>query len=350
MDYLHTSHVFGTARKPYEMPIEADFGVHSSGHDPRQGLQKKELTTQGHIVSKSTNINFMHCGNPTARRLPEIPADTAATNPILRPVTDGLPALDVITERQAFYGLGKAILQYESEVTQMEERCREALDQGRVPDFDEIFAPLERARVNFDGVWRICNMLHMTTDTIEGDRAIALHRRANKAANGVTGSEVIFDALCKMKEAHDKGERELDAERLRIVERQIAMMKSAGYGMPAKKREALKACMYRFDEPNTQYNYKTEVREGNPAVTRHSLIDYFSVANSAVSLQHLRPQCRARLSQRRAERDGHGPRPASQGTLDRHPPPLLVQKVPRVLSGPRTAMERVPRQGELGLG
>ena len=51
VDYLHTSHVFGTARKPYEMPIEADFGVHSSGHDPRQGLQKKELTTQGHIVS-----------------------------------------------------------------------------------------------------------------------------------------------------------------------------------------------------------------------------------------------------------------------------------------------------------
>ena len=55
VDYLQKSHVFGTTRKPYEMPVEADLGVHSSGHDPRQGLQKEELTTQGHIVSQSTN-------------------------------------------------------------------------------------------------------------------------------------------------------------------------------------------------------------------------------------------------------------------------------------------------------
>ena len=176
-------------------------------------------------------------------------------------MSDGLPALDVVSEKQAFYGLGKAILQYDSEVTQMESRCREAMDQGRIPDFDEVFAPLEKARCLFDGVWRICNMLHMTTDTIEGDRAIALHRRANKAANGVDGSEVIYQALSKMKEAHDTGERELDAERLRIVERHIAQMKSSGFGMPVKKREALNACMYRFDEPNTMYNYKTEVRK-----------------------------------------------------------------------------------------
>ena len=176
-------------------------------------------------------------------------------------MSEGLPALDVVSEKQAFYGLGKAILQFESEVTQMESRCSEALDQGRIPDFDEIFLPLEKAKCFFDGVWRICNMLHMTTDTIEGDRAIALHRRANKAANGLTGSEAIYEALCKMKDAHDKGERQLDVEQLRILERQIAQMKSSGYGMPVKKREALKHCMMRFDEPNTSYNYKTEVRE-----------------------------------------------------------------------------------------
>ena len=104
-------------------------------------------------------------------------------------------------------------------------------------------------------------MLHMTTDNMEEDRVVALHRRAGKAANGVIGSEVIFEALCKMKDAHDKGERELDAERLRIVERFVALMKSSpGYGMPAKKRSQLAACMYRLDEPNAQYNYKIEVR------------------------------------------------------------------------------------------
>ena len=103
-------------------------------------------------------------------------------------------------------------------------------------------------------------MLHMTTDHMEEDRVLALHRRANKAANGVLGSEVISEALRKMKDAHDTGERELDAERLRIVERFIALMKSSGIGIPAKKREQLAACMFRLDEPNTQYNYKYEVR------------------------------------------------------------------------------------------
>ena len=83
----------------------------------------------------------MQFGNPTARRLPEIPADTAATNPILRPVTDGLPALDVITERQAFYGLGKSILQYESEVTQMEES---RISTNHFEDFAEKWADFDR--------------------------------------------------------------------------------------------------------------------------------------------------------------------------------------------------------------
>ena len=256
------------------MSFEADAGVHSSGRYPRHRHQKEKLAAQGHTVSQMSDI-FRRTQSKTCNvaewhswehisdscSLPEIPADTAANNPILRPVSDGLPALDVVSEREAFYGLGKATLQFESEVAQMESRCREALDQGRIPDFDEIFAPLEKAKCFFDGVWRICNMLHMTTDTIEGDRAIALHRRANKAANGMISSDVIFEAFSKMKEAHDKGERELDVERMAIVERHIAKMKTSGYGMPANKREALTSCMYRFDEPNTMYNYKTEVRK-----------------------------------------------------------------------------------------
>ena len=256
------------------MSFEADPGVNSRGRYPRHRRQKEKFATQDHTVSRkskpfsdvcsraeqSWTIESIICISDSCS-LPEIPADTAVSNPILRPVSDGLPALDVVSERQAFFGLGKAILQYESEATQMESRCREALDQGRTPDFDEIFVPLEKAKCFFDGVWRICNMLHMTTDTIEGDRAIALHRRANKAANGMISSDVIFEALGKMKEAHDKGEHELDVERLRIVERHIAQMKASSYGMPAKKREALTSCMYRFDEPNAMYNYKTEVRK-----------------------------------------------------------------------------------------
>ena len=34
VDYLQKSHVLGAARKPYEMPVKADVGVHSSGLDP----------------------------------------------------------------------------------------------------------------------------------------------------------------------------------------------------------------------------------------------------------------------------------------------------------------------------
>ena len=53
-------------------------------------------------------------------RLPEIPTDSASTNPLLRGHQSGLPTWPEMTERHAFFGLGKALLLYESAVMQLE--------------------------------------------------------------------------------------------------------------------------------------------------------------------------------------------------------------------------------------
>lgn len=58
--------------------------------------------------------------------LPEIPEDTPETNPLLRPFSsaDPLPQLEGVTERQCYFGLGKALLEFESAVCRMEEKCK----------------------------------------------------------------------------------------------------------------------------------------------------------------------------------------------------------------------------------
>ncbi|CAB4070162.1 UGP2 [Lepeophtheirus salmonis] len=55
--------------------------------------------------------------------VPQIPKDTHETNPILR--TKGLTDYSVVTERDCYFGLGKALLQFESTVAQVESICRE---------------------------------------------------------------------------------------------------------------------------------------------------------------------------------------------------------------------------------
>ena len=64
------------------------------------------------------------CDSFSCCSLPEIPADTASTNPLLKPVSASeLPDLGSVTERQAYNGLGKALIFFESQVLDFEKKC-----------------------------------------------------------------------------------------------------------------------------------------------------------------------------------------------------------------------------------
>ena len=51
-----------------------------------------------------------------------MPPDTAATNRLLNVHGQELPNLSGLSERDAYFGLGKALIEFESAVCQMEDR------------------------------------------------------------------------------------------------------------------------------------------------------------------------------------------------------------------------------------
>ena len=57
-------------------------------------------------------------------RLPEIPADTEATNPILKRFdSPGFVEFSRISQQNAYFGLGKALLEFETAVGEFERKC-----------------------------------------------------------------------------------------------------------------------------------------------------------------------------------------------------------------------------------
>ena len=57
-----------------------------------------------------------------------------------------------------FNGLGKALLDYETAITDMET----AAENG-VRDFYTLVKPMEEARLKFESVWHVANMLQLVT-------------------------------------------------------------------------------------------------------------------------------------------------------------------------------------------
>jgi hypothetical protein len=56
--------------------------------------------------------------------LPEVPADSEATNPILKPYgSPGFMEFSKINQPNAYFGLGKALLEFETAVGEFEAKC-----------------------------------------------------------------------------------------------------------------------------------------------------------------------------------------------------------------------------------
>ena len=165
--------------------------------------------------------------------LPEIPPDTAATNPFLRTHKQGLPQWGEAGEREAYFGLGKAVLVFESQVLQIEEACR-----AGETDFDKIFGVLEEAKVQLEAVWNSVNLMNMATDRLNTERYDVLNRRVERGRLSVYGSDDIYSALVAIKAEHEE-KKHLDADRLRILERYLMEFKRQGAELNKKKKRDL---------------------------------------------------------------------------------------------------------------
>ena len=189
--------------------------------------------------------------------LPEIPSCSAENNKLLQHFSVGLPDLspDAVTERHCYFGLGKALLEFESAVCQMEEAC-----EAGEADFDLIFVDMEKAKCHLESVWNSVNVMHVATDMLDRDRYVQLNRRAERALLTRLGSKSIHNALKRIK-AKNEENPVLRRDQIRMLERYLMEYKHQGFDLPDKKFQELTTnWMKRLGEAVRDYNFKHTVR------------------------------------------------------------------------------------------
>jgi len=186
--------------------------------------------------------------------LPEIPKDSAETNPILCKYTSKtFPKFSETSERNCFFGLGKSLLEFEVEVLQFEERCM----QG-IMDFDELFGPIEAAKCQFEGVWSSVNLLLLVSDILESDRFRKMHDRAKRALSTRIDSRVIFDHLTRMRDSHLETPF-LKPHEEQMVNRYLIELKHQGFeGVETKYEELHGNWLKKVSKTVKEFNYKME--------------------------------------------------------------------------------------------
>lgn len=177
--------------------------------------------------------------------VPEIPPEDARNNPLLKPYKQGLPDFGKVTQENCYYGLGKVLLEFESAVCQLEQ----SIEDGE-QDLSAMLARLEPAKLQLETVWNSVQILHITTDGLDKDRFVTLHRRAERAFLTRLDSRVIYDFLTNVTAT---GEEE------RILERWLVEYKHQGYELTEKKQLELNSnWMKRLGEAQRDHRFKLD--------------------------------------------------------------------------------------------
>jgi len=178
--------------------------------------------------------------------LPELPADTAATNPILNTPNVELPELSAVTEANCYYGMGKALMMYESAVCRMEEN----IEAGQ-KDWEALLADLEESRVLLESTWNSVNLISIVSDNLESDRFAVLSKRAERAFLTRYDSRTIYDFINSDKVKNVTGEEKT------LLNRYQLEYKNQGYELPEKKYLELNAnWMKRLSEAQRDYRFR----------------------------------------------------------------------------------------------
>jgi len=145
--------------------------------------------------------------------------------------TNTLPNLSNITDQQIYNGMGKALLDYETAVLHVE-----TMAEDGVRDLDALLRPLEQARLNFESCWHVANMLQLVTESLDRDRFIRLHLRAEKASLARVDSKSIYLALKEIKAKQvESGGTHLSAEDERLLDRHLMEYRHQGHHLPQKE-------------------------------------------------------------------------------------------------------------------
>jgi len=202
--------------------------------------------------------------------LPEVPDDSAKTNPILNTPQLELPQLSEVTESNCYYGLGKALLIYESAICRMEDSIKAGAE-----DWSALLENLEHSRVLLESAWNTVNLLNIVSDKLDIDRFTTLNKRAERAFLSRYDSKTIFEFLSSDKVNNVSGEEKTLLDRFKLE------YKHQGFGLPEKKYLELNANWvkrlyeaqrdHRFKITTTTQRFRHVIRD--PVVVREFPVD-----------------------------------------------------------------------------
>jgi len=202
--------------------------------------------------------------------LPEYPGQTPDKNPLLKDYKDGLPDFKSITESHCYYGLGQVLMEFESQVSRVEDM----IENGET-DWTVLRTELEKSGLALESVLSSVNMLNIVTDQLDMDRFTTLLRRAERAFLSRFDSRTIHTFLTGDKVSNVEGE---DA---RVLERSVTEYKHQGFELPEKKYMELRGnWMKRLGEAQRDHRFKLSTSTQrfrhvirDPAVVREFPVD-----------------------------------------------------------------------------
>ena len=254
------------------------------------------------LVHNTRSFSVSNVKNNSQHRvvlLPEVPPDNHLNNPLLTKFESNsdnatktelniIPEFNSVTDRNCYFGLGKALLEFEAAVNALEQRCEDG-----VKDFEALFGPFETALCQFQSVWNSVTMLNLTTDKFDRDRITILHSRAETAFGTRFGSRKIHETLKQMKNDSMEGKINLDEQQKRIIEKILTDFRLNGFDLTEiKYRELTETWMKRLAETKRDYawrimtsteKYRAQIKD--PNVVRDFPVDVLK----AMSLDSTQP-------------------------------------------------------------
>ena len=195
--------------------------------------------------------------------LPEVPPDNHLTNPLLNKFAskidnetktdlDIIPDFDNITDRDLYFGYGKALLEFEAAVNSLEKKCEE-----NIKDFDALFNEFETALCQFQSVQNSVQLLSLTTDKFDRDRMVILHNRAEVSATTRFNSRKIHEHLKLLQTESIEGKINLDEQQKRQLEKYLAEYHLNGFDLPEKKyRELTETWQTKLGHARRDYGWR----------------------------------------------------------------------------------------------
>jgi oligopeptidase A len=161
----------------------------------------------------------------------------------------GLPSFEAITPEQVSTHIPELLETLEQQLSELESRLQQALDQDRPLGWSEVMDPLHRLEERLRWSWGVVSHLHGVCDSPALREAHASQQARVVAFGNRSGqSEVLHAALRRL-----QGEQALDASQRRILERELRHMELRGVALQGEQRQAFNTTSQELARLSTEF-------------------------------------------------------------------------------------------------